>query len=563
MLKLLTGSRNLGRVLLATSPAPTTLKRSLLILLLLSLASFSQANLAGVDSDLLEFEWLPVGNPGNAADITGFGAVAETFQIAKYEATNAQYATFLNAKAAIDPLSLYSASMGAGAGGITRSGIPGSFTYNAIAGREQRPVNWLSYYDTLRFANWMHNGQGDADTETGAYTLEGGTAIPTNGDTVQRNPDSRVFIPTEDEWYKSTYHNANGLAETDYFEFPFRTSEEPTCTPPPGGANHANCARAVTDVVPKGSYPESIGPYGTLDQGGNVWEWNVGLVAPSVVVMRGGGYYIGPNTLGSSWRDQWAGAGEFSFAGFRLAASVDVDNPTSLAALLVTNYSAATGSASPSDTNVVAMDFGLDLPLEAASVDIDGFSGSFTPAHSLRPDEIQAISLYRDTGNGVFDQRNDSLIARDGAEMSITQDSKGNVIGWSVDLGSAITVTDVGEQFFMVVDFDDSLESTVVKTSWSSSAHASAKPIGSASYSSLAVLFLALLLAARHSEKTPNYIRRLLITLFAAAALTACGGKSPQVSGAIFAMTVEIIDLANQPDNIGDLPISGTVITVR
>jgi hypothetical protein len=282
--------------------------------------------------------------------------------------------------------------------------------------------------------------------------------------------------------------------------------------------------------------------------------------------MRGGGYYIGPNTLGSSWRDQWAGSGEFSFAGLRLAASVDVDTPTSLSALLVTNYSAATGSASPSATNVVAMNFGLDLPLGAASVDIDGFSGSFTSAHSLLPDEVQAISLYRDSGNGVFDQRNDSLIASDGAEMSITKDSKGNAIGWSIDLGSAITVTDGGEQFFVVVDFDDGLESTVVKTktSWSSSAHASDKPAGFfASYGALAALFLALLLAARHSEKTPKSIRRLLLTLFTAAALTACGGNSPQVSGAVFAMTVDSIGLVSESGKVGDLPISGTVITVR
>jgi hypothetical protein len=48
-------------------------------------------------------DWVTVGNPGNAADDTGYGAVAGTYQIGKYEVTNAQYAEFLNAKAASDP----------------------------------------------------------------------------------------------------------------------------------------------------------------------------------------------------------------------------------------------------------------------------------------------------------------------------------------------------------------------------------------------------------------------------------------------------------------------------
>ena len=279
-------------------------------------------------SGLVEFEWLLVGNPGNAADISsGFGAVDHSFLIAKYEVTNAQYAQFLNAKAVSDPLNLYNITMSAGAGGISRSGVPGSYSYSPIPGRENKPVNWVSYYDVLRFTNWMHNGQGEGDTETGAYTLEGGLAVPFNAETVQRNADARVFLPTEDEWYKSAYHNAKGLKETDYFLYPFRSDEVTSCVPPPGGENHANCARAVTDVVDKGSYPESIGPYGTLDQGGNVWEWNVGLVAGALPVMRGGGYYIGPGSLASSWQDQWAASGEFSFAGFRVAAPATADAP--------------------------------------------------------------------------------------------------------------------------------------------------------------------------------------------------------------------------------------------
>lgn len=54
-----------------------------------------------------------------------------------------------------------------------------------------------------RISNWLHNGQGSGDTESGAYTLEGGTPIPTNGATVTRNGGASVFLTSEDEWYRS------------------------------------------------------------------------------------------------------------------------------------------------------------------------------------------------------------------------------------------------------------------------------------------------------------------------------------------------------------------------
>ena len=49
-------------------------------------------------------DWVTVGDPGNAADTTGnpnpAGAVADSFQIMKFEFQNSQYADFLNA---VDP----------------------------------------------------------------------------------------------------------------------------------------------------------------------------------------------------------------------------------------------------------------------------------------------------------------------------------------------------------------------------------------------------------------------------------------------------------------------------
>ena len=158
----------------------------------------------------VDLDWVTVGDPGNACDSQSqgcFGAVSYEYQISKYEVTNAQYAAFLNAVAATDTNGLYNANMGdpnLSRGGIARSGSPGSYTYSAKAWREDMPVNYVSFYDALRFANWLRNGQptgaqDDSTTEDGAYDMSLGSQVV-------RRADAQVFLPSEDEWYKAAYY---------------------------------------------------------------------------------------------------------------------------------------------------------------------------------------------------------------------------------------------------------------------------------------------------------------------------------------------------------------------
>ncbi|MDH5308141.1 MAG: formylglycine-generating enzyme family protein, partial [Myxococcales bacterium] len=118
---------------------------------------------APAPSAAVTIDWVEIGNPGNPPDTASncyaadCGSVAYTYYISKYEVTNAQYTEFLNAKAAADPLGLYSIHMGSSSdwGGITRSGVSGSYTYTAKSGYESRPVAFVSFYDALRFTNWL------------------------------------------------------------------------------------------------------------------------------------------------------------------------------------------------------------------------------------------------------------------------------------------------------------------------------------------------------------------------------------------------------------------------
>jgi len=248
------------------------------------------------------FEWVTVGDPGNDCDdevLDCFGRVDYVYRISKYEVTNAQYAEFLNAKAASDPLELFNTFMTDFGGGITRNGSPGSYTYSTIPGRESRPVIYLSYFDALRFANWLHNGQGYGDTETGAYTLMGGTPTPSNT-FVERNPEATIFIPTENEWYKAAYYDP---ASGAYYQYPAGTDTQIVCSAPTATPNTANCGPVLPDLTNVGSYPGSPSPNGTFDQGGNVEEWIDAIVFLDHRALRAGGAHTPADRLGREIRN--------------------------------------------------------------------------------------------------------------------------------------------------------------------------------------------------------------------------------------------------------------------
>lgn len=294
--------------------------------ILVALFSFMACFCAPPPAWAVSIPTVPVGNAGNPGEVQSqgtFGAVAYDYRIGTTEVTNAQYAEFLNAKAASDPLALYDVDMGDSGsgvrGGITRSGTSGSFTYAAIAGRENLPVNHVTWYDAIRFVNWLHNGQGSGDTETGAYTLLGGTSTPSNGSSISRNVGATWFLPSEDEWYKAAYHQNDGVTG-NYYDFPNSSDAIPVDEPPPGGINSANYSNpSASDLTDAGAYATSVSPYGTFDQGGNVWEWNEDLFGGTNRVLRGGSFETVAPLLSAAQRTQAAPLNSTRTLGFRVA----------------------------------------------------------------------------------------------------------------------------------------------------------------------------------------------------------------------------------------------------
>jgi len=318
--------------------------------------SFLLAAIAAVcqSAEAVTIDTVPIGNPGNPADIrydpTGSGAVGYSYRIGKTEVTNAQYVEFLNG---VDPsgantLALWSSSMSTNAnGGINFNGsATNGSKYEIKLGRENNPVVFVSWYDAIRFANWLHNGQGNGDTENGAYTLLGGSPTPSDGNDITRNPDARWWLPNDDEWYKAAYHKNDGLT-SNYWDYPTSTNAVLYSDQPPGSdapdplitanfykndniANGYNDGYAVTGSTPfdssqnyltdVGAYLFSRSPYGTFDQGGNVWEWNETLFSGTFRILRGSSWANdGSSDMRAALRFISDPTREFEFRGFRVA----------------------------------------------------------------------------------------------------------------------------------------------------------------------------------------------------------------------------------------------------
>ena len=247
--------------------------------------------------------WSPVGNSGNAADpLTGLGSVPYSYSIGTYDVTVSQYVEFLNSN---DPnganqLGLYNSFMSMGYNGISEitynSAANSGSKYSVMPGNGNHPVIYETYYDALRFANWMNNGQVSGSTETGSYTLLGGTPTPSDANSILRSATATVVIPTENEWYKAAFYNP---AASSYYQYPTSSNTAPRASGPtatPNSANYYGGPGVPTDV---GAYSGTTSPYGAYDLGGNVFQWNEALFTNINGSFRGvlGGEFSGALAL--------------------------------------------------------------------------------------------------------------------------------------------------------------------------------------------------------------------------------------------------------------------------
>ena len=283
-----------------------------------------------------------VGNAGNI----GPGYVDHSFSIGKYEVTAGQYTAFLNAVAATDTYGLYNTSMDTSVYSygcnIKRTGTSGSYSYSVASDWSNRPVNLVSYWDSCRFANWLGNGQptglqGISTTERGAYTLDGYNG--TDGRAIGRNASAKWAVTSDHEWYKAAYYDPNKAGGAGYWLYPTSSNTAPGRDMADDSGNNANyyidgsgyligSPYYRTEV---GEFQNSDSPYGTFDQGGNVWEWTEATISGARRCLRGGSGDSIYELLASSRYISLDPTFEYYLAGFRVSY---VPEPSSILAFL-------------------------------------------------------------------------------------------------------------------------------------------------------------------------------------------------------------------------------------
>lgn len=193
----------------------------LALMLVTALLFASAAQATPISATVLGYDLVKVGDPGNLAQASGnasqigYGAVATDFWIGKNHVTIGQYAEFLNAVAKTNDRGLYNNNMNIDQEirGVVQTGVSGSFVYTVVGPNgtnptgaqspANRPITFVSWFDSARFANWMANGKptgaaGSTTTDNGAYNL--GTATTGNAPalnirTPTRAPSRRSLSP--------------------------------------------------------------------------------------------------------------------------------------------------------------------------------------------------------------------------------------------------------------------------------------------------------------------------------------------------------------------------------
>jgi len=310
----------------------------------------------------ITYDMVTVGNAGNTNDTGGglIGAVAYDYQIGKYDVTIGQYTAFLNAVAATDTYGLYNSSMGTNGNikGIQQAGTSGNYSYSVI-GSVNRPITYVSWFDSARFANWMANGQPtgaqtSTTTENGAYNVNGatsGNAVAKNATNPNTSAAPTFYIPNQDEWYKAAYYSPTlNSGSGGYYAYATQSNTAPGNVVG-SAANQANYeSNGVYSVTQSSSYSSTqnyltdVGAfsgsgsfYGTFDQSGNVTQWTDSGIIGSVRGVRGGNWgVLSPTNVSSSSSTSPDTSLETSSLGFRLASPAGVPeiDPNGLSAAL-------------------------------------------------------------------------------------------------------------------------------------------------------------------------------------------------------------------------------------
>ena len=276
----------------------------------------------GSGDNAFTMDFVTIGNPNNAADTTGnpnpAGSVAYTYNLGKYEVSRDMITKANSAGSLVITLEDMSSYGGNGA---------------------NKPATGVSWYEAATYVNWLNTSTGG----TAAYKFDGSGTFQLwsagdagyNGNNLFRNSLAKYVIASRDEWYKGAYGNLDGT----WNNYPTGSDSAPTAVASGTDANTAvyNRQSGPADIFSAGG----LSPWGTMGQGGNVWELNETAsdgsndIAGESRELRGGAWGRGTgfsDPLGVSNLSSNSPAAEVYSLGFRVAS---VPEPSALSLIAV------------------------------------------------------------------------------------------------------------------------------------------------------------------------------------------------------------------------------------
>jgi sulfatase modifying factor 1 len=282
----------------------------LLFAALLCITSTAHADTFGSGANTFDIEFVTIGNPDNDDDTTGSpipaGKVDSTYRIGQYEISEDM---------------------------INKANTEGSLGLTHNNRGANKPATSISWFEAAQFVNWLNIDSGSTEAykfNGSAFQLWQPGDAGYNPNNRYRNSQAKYFLPSVDEWYKAAYYDPTGDV---YFDYPTGSDSAPTDVSSGTAADTAvynqSFAGGPADITQAGG----LSPYGTMGQGGNVWEWeetDFDLVNDSSSSARGvrGGYWNNHSSiLLSSNRLDSNPSNEDLNVGFRVAS---IPEPSSL-----------------------------------------------------------------------------------------------------------------------------------------------------------------------------------------------------------------------------------------
>ena len=217
----------------------------------------------GSGANQFNMEFVPIGNPGNAADTDAnalplnAGAVGYTYGIGKFEVSEDMITKF-NASQSLQ---------------ITLADMT-SYGGNGA----NKPATGVSWNEAARFVNWLNTSTGGF----AAYKFTTGgvndrVALWTSSDTLDydasnpyRSKRATFVLPNYNEWYKAAYYNPN---DNNYYDFANGSNTAPTPVASGTAAGTAVYGQLVPGAAADVDQAGGLSPYGVMGLGGNVFEW--------------------------------------------------------------------------------------------------------------------------------------------------------------------------------------------------------------------------------------------------------------------------------------------------